>query len=112
MTRLTLRRGTDGADDVRQYSRSMMLMAEAEDLYTAMQKGSPTKYVPLGERGKTAETHAELWGEVIPKHVGCLEALLGDADAFTSTGRDDAPPAAFDATGGNRTYPTSGHLSR
>ena len=78
---------TDGSgESVKDFSTSAMLMAEAEDLYAAMQKGCPTLFVPLGQGTKTPENHEELWGEVLPRHVGCLEKLLGDSDKFTSTG--------------------------
>ena len=78
---------TDGsAENMRDFSTSAMLMAEAEDLYAAMQKGCPTLFVPLGQGVKTKENHEELWAKVLPHHIGCLENLLGDSDKFTTTG--------------------------
>jgi len=78
---------TDGADDIKDFAMSSMLMAEAEDLYAAMVKASPTAFVALGTGTKTAENHALLWAEVMPHHMGCLEKLLvGDTDKFTTTG--------------------------
>jgi len=78
--------GTDGGGG-RDYARSAMLMAEAEDLYNAMQKGNATIMVALGERGKGGEdANRDLWDTTLPRHVGCLEKMLGESAAFTESG--------------------------
>ena len=51
----------------------------------------PTKFVPVGEGGKTDATHAELWADdgrfSLSRHLRCLEALIGPSgDAFTASG--------------------------
>ena len=73
------------------FDTSAMLLAEAEDIYAALQRGQPTKFVPVGEGGKTDATHAELWADdgrfSLPRHLRCLEALIGPSgDAFTASG--------------------------
>jgi glutathione S-transferase len=73
------------------FATSAMLLAEAEDIYAALQRGQPTKFVPIGEGGKTDATHAELWADdgrsSLPRHLRCLEALVGPSgDAFTASG--------------------------
>lgn len=73
------------------FATSAMLLAEAEDIYAALQRGQPTKFVPIGEGGKTDATHAELWADdgrsSLPRHLRCLEALIGPSgDAFTASG--------------------------
>jgi len=88
-------RAYDGGADDEDFAVSAMLLAEAEDLYTNLQKGQATKYVALGEGGKTQQLHDELWAEsgkiARAKHFRCLERMAKPADAvgparFTSGG--------------------------
>lgn len=80
---------TDGSkESIVDFSTSAMLTAEGEDLYAAMQKGCPTSFVPFGEGTKTKENHEELWNGILPRHMGCLEKLLGGSDKFTTTGEE------------------------
>ncbi len=78
---------TDGGSDINDYAMSNMLLAQAEDMYNALQKGQPTLYAKIGSGIKTDATHAELWEVTLPHHLDCLEKLC-DANAgnFTSTG--------------------------
>jgi len=78
--------GTDGGAG-RDYARSVMLVAEAEDIYNAMVKDNASYMVALGERGKGGEdANRELWAATLPRHMGYLEKMLGESAAFTSTG--------------------------
>ena len=63
-----------------------MLVAEAEDIYAALQKGQPTLYAKIGSGVKTEQTHEELWTKSLPHHLGCLEKLCDVDGRFTSTG--------------------------
>jgi hypothetical protein len=95
--------GTDGGAG-RDYARSCMLMAEAEDLYNAMQKGNATIMVALGERGKGGEdANVELWGTTLPRHMACMEKMLGDSAAFTESG---------ETVGAARNQPARAHSLR
>ena len=78
---------TDGGSDMNDFAMSNMLLAQAEDMYNALQKGQPTLYAKIGSGIKTDATHAELWEVTLPHHLDCLEKLC-DANAgnFTSTG--------------------------
>ena len=78
---------TDGGSDMNDFAMSNMLLAQAEDMYNALQKGQPTLYAKIGSGIKTDATHAELWEVTLPHHLDSLEKLC-DADAgnFTSTG--------------------------
>ena len=78
--------GTDGAENMNDFATSSMLVAEAEDIYAALQKGQPTLYAKIGSGVKTEETHEELWTTSLPHHLGCLEKLCDADGKFTSTG--------------------------
>ena len=52
--------GTDGAENTNDFAMSSMLVAEAEDMYAALQKGQPTLYAKIGSGVKTEQTHEEL----------------------------------------------------
>jgi glutathione S-transferase len=82
--------GYDGSCNEDDECVSLMLIAEASDIYAALQKGQPTIYVEIGKGGKTETFHEELWGNegriALKRHLKCLEKLIahGDDDAFTS----------------------------
>ena len=78
--------GTDGAENTNDFAMSSMLVAEAEDIYAALQKGQPTLYAKIGSGVKTEQTHEELWTKSLPHHLGCLEKLCDVDGRFTSTG--------------------------
>ena len=78
--------GTDGAENTNDFAMSSMLVAEAEDIYAALQKGQPTLYAKIGSGVKTTQTHEELWTTSLPHHLGCLEKLCDENGGFTSTG--------------------------
>mmetsp|Transcript_39306 Transcript_39306/g.92432 ORF Transcript_39306/g.92432 Transcript_39306/m.92432 type:complete len:232 (+) Transcript_39306:3-698(+) len=76
-----------------EYATSQMLMAEAEDIYNALQKSVPTKFVKLGQKGKgDVAAHEEFWASTIPSHLGKLEALLGGAETVASMARGQWQP--------------------
>ena len=77
---------TDGAENTNDFAMSSMLVAEAEDIYAALQKGQPTLYAKIGSGVKTEQTHEELWTKSLPHHLGCLEKLCDVDGRFTSTG--------------------------
>ena len=61
--------GTDGSGG-RDYARSVMLVAEAEDIYAAMVKDNASCMVALGERGKSGEeANRVLWDTTLPRHM-------------------------------------------
>ena len=65
--------GTDAA-----YATSQMFIAEGEDLYSGLQK----HFATTGRACKCTEAErAAYWEEVVPKHFGCLEAVLDGAAA-------------------------------
>lgn len=78
--------GTDGAENTNDFAMSSMLVAEAEDIYAALQRGQPTLYAKLGSGVKTEQTHEELWTTSLPHHLECLEKLCDENGRFTSTG--------------------------
>ena len=72
--------GMEGSDDA-SYANSQMFIAEGEDLYSGLQ----AHFATLGRACKcTDEARAAYWAEVVPKHFGCLEAMVtGTAAAGT-----------------------------
>ena len=58
---------------------SDMLIAEALDVYAALQKGSHV-FVKMGDGGKTEQAHDELWSDTgmlsLRMHFVCLESLV------------------------------------
>ena len=69
-----------------------MLMAEGEDLYTAMQQYVPTIYRGFGENGKRGPAeYAGWWETSAPTHLAYLENLLSKSPSwpcrFSSTGQ-------------------------
>lgn len=68
---------------------NQMLIAEAEDLYTALQKYQPTLYVSLGrpDRFKAdLEGHRFYWATWVPKQFKMVEALFRGKPHLTTTG--------------------------
>jgi len=68
---------------------SQMLVAEAEDLYAALQKYQPTLYVKLGQADRfkaDLEGHKKYWTEWVPKQFALIETLFRGKPHFTSTG--------------------------
>ena len=54
---------------------SQMLVAEAEDLYAALQKYQPTLYVKLGQADRfkaDLEGHKKYWTEWVPKQFALI----------------------------------------
>jgi glutathione S-transferase len=84
------RPGYDGSDDEDDAAVSDMLIAEALDVYAALQKGQPTCFVKMGDGGKTDTAHDELWGDTgrisLLRHFACLEKLVRDDDDVKQTG--------------------------
>ena len=86
------RPGYDGSSHEDDAVVSDMLIAEALDVYAALQKGQPTCFVKMGDGGKTEQAHDELWSDTgkisLRRHFACLEKLVRDtspsAGWFTS----------------------------
>ena len=76
------RPGYDGSNDEDDAVVSDMLIAEALDVYAALQKGQPTCFVKMGDGGKTEQAHEELWSDTgkisLRRHFVCLEKLVRD----------------------------------
>lgn len=73
---------------------SQALLAEAEDLYAALQKFQPTSMVPLGGTARDGitvkhgiEAFEGFWKTEVPSHFAKLEALVKAENRFTSSGR-------------------------
>jgi hypothetical protein len=49
---------TDGGSDINDYAMSNMLLAQAEDMYNALQKGQPTLYAKIGSGKPTRRTRS------------------------------------------------------
>ena len=75
---------TEG-DTPAQYAWSQMLLAEAEDIYTEMNKFLPTVYKRLSEegiitsKGDLSDYH-DFWQTRLPAHLERLERLLAERD--------------------------------
>ena len=80
----------EGTDE-REYAVSQMLICEAEDLYSLLQKDNPTIYAPLSTAEKPSRkgdlaAYGTLWATTIPGHLEKLEALCTAEGGFTKTG--------------------------
>ena len=76
------RPGYDGSSHEDDAVVSDILIAEALDVYAALQKGQPTCFVKMGDGGKTEQAHDELWSDTgkmsLRRHFVCLEKLVRD----------------------------------
>jgi len=70
----------------RDWVTSQMLVATAEDLYTAMQKSVPTLFVKVGDKGGKAG-YDTFWNSTLTKYLKFLEPLCIGTCGFTGTGR-------------------------
>ena len=80
----------EGTDE-REFAVSQMLICEAEDLYSLLQKDNPTIYVPLSTADKPTRkgdiaAYQALWSSTIPDHLKKLETLCIAPGGFTKTG--------------------------
>ncbi len=75
--------GTEGSG--RDYALSQMLIGEAEDLYSLLQKFVPTSFVSIDKKlGVEAYTH--FWAKTVGEHVGRLEVLCPSSGFGTTPG--------------------------
>ena len=68
---------------------NQMLIAEAEDLYAALQKYQPTIYVGLGRTDRfkaDLDGHKGYWSNWVPKQLKMIEALFKGKLHFTTLG--------------------------
>lgn len=83
----------EGVDE-REFAVSQMLIAEAEDVYAALQRNNPTKFAALstpeqmaaGARKGDRAMYDKFWAEGFPAKLAKLEALATAPGGFTSTG--------------------------
>lgn len=68
----------EGETDVA-FANSQMFIAEAEDLYSGLQKHFPTAY---RANGCSAEDKAAYWADIVPKHFGYVSARTLTAHRF------------------------------
>ena len=90
----------EGTDE-REYAVSQMLICEAEDLYSLLQKDNPTIYAPLSTAEKPSRkgdlaAYGTLWATTIPGHLEKLEALCTAEGGFTKTGATAGELLLFD----------------
>lgn len=85
--------GTEGKFP-EEFTMSQALIAEAEDLYSSLQKVQPTIFQKMETVGRDGfskkgdqEALNKFWVTWVPEQLKNLEALLGDKAAFTSTGQ-------------------------
>jgi len=90
--------GTEGKD-LAEFAMSQTLIAQAEDLYNALQKVQPTIVQQLGTVGRDGfskkgdlESLEKFWQEWAPNQLSMLEVLLGGKAAKVASPSDTAPP--------------------
>jgi len=66
----------------RDWATSQMLIAEAEDIYSAAQKALPTRFVKMADQA----AYDKFWSETLLQHLSLCEKLCVGAGGFTATG--------------------------